>query len=132
MDGQFFPAKVLQCLGGEFELKKGDEIALAFGANGIASPAVLDAAYQAGNRYVCILKDISNLKISCAVENMYRAAKYWTLYLTDDDVLLTMTSYISCLNECSGMYLGTFEETLREVLPPDAEITDPTPGVETE
>ena len=129
LDGQFFPAKVLKCLGGEFELKKGDEIALAFGANGIAPPAILDAAYQTGNRYVCFLKDISDLKTSYTVENMYRATKYQTFYLTDDDVLLTMTSYIACMNECSGMYLDAFEQLLPEVLGPgpDAEITDPTP-----
>ena len=132
LDGQFIPAKVLKCLGGEFELKEGDKIALGFGANVVAPPAILDAAYQAGNRYVCILKDVSSLNLGYTVENAYLATKYQTFYLTDNDVLLTMTSHLACLNECSGMYLDTFEETLREALPPDAEITDPTPGVEAE
>ncbi len=131
--GQFMPAKVVQVLAGSMDVAEGGEIALAFGANGVAPPAILDAAYSEGQRYVCFLRDANNIGLSYTVDDMYSVGKYCTYYLTDSGVLLSMTDHIACISECSGMYLNAFKAEMEELFEaPDAEIDDPTPPVETE
>ena len=121
-------AVVEQVLWGGEDLEPGDTITLGFGADGYVGGMQLERCYFADGRYVCFLLDRRDSSFHC--DRLFSSSKNYTYYLSDQDVLASMTSTPG-LDECSGMYLDAFAERVRGLLP-DAEITDPTPGVETE
>lgn len=128
--GTFRSAIVEQVLWGGKNLEKGDRITLFFGGMAMCPIEDLELTYQEKQRYVCFLYDYR--------ENPYQIPafsieKESTWHLADKDVLVSACSFISCIDECSGMYLNAFEQELTAYLgPPDAELTPVEPELETE
>lgn len=125
----FHPAVIDKVLWGGEGLEKGEEITLRFGA--IWRLKELTPTYQEGGKYVCFLFD--------SLENNYNIPSYYvekteTWHLVDQDVILAATPYIKCVDDCSGMYLNTFETfinaTFETYLPPDAELTPVEPELD--
>lgn len=116
-------AVVEQVLWGGEDLEPGDTITLGFGADGYVGGMELERCYFADGRYVCFLLDRRDSSFHC--DTLFSSSKNYTYYLSDENVIVSMTS-VPGLDECSGMYLDAFTERVCSLLP-DAEITDPTP-----
>lgn len=131
--GLFIPCRIVEVLYGGEKLTAGDEIPLFFASNLTVSPEALEC-YHIGQRYLCFLTDMDGKTRAYKTENFYRAATHSSFYLSDGEVLLSIEDKLEWIDACSGMYLDTFERALPAMMDPgpDAEITDPTPGVETE
>ena len=121
-------ARAVQVLTGS-NVQEGQAITISFGPREVSGGTGLEEVYRTGRQLVCFLQDFPDNAFGRA--DFYRASKDFTYYLTPSGAVLSVTS-LPYVDECSGMYLGTFEETLREVLLPGAEITAPTPETEAE
>ncbi len=134
MEHKVIDAKVEKVLWGNSELQKGDIVTLSFGSTRVSEGRDNESVFLPGERYVCLMQDFyDNIYQK---EGLYRASKDYTYYLTEQDVLISVTSILGA-DDASGMYLDAFERRVIPVMetvhnPPDAEIDDPTPSVETE
>ena len=108
-------AVVKDILWSSSNLKKGDTIVLGFGSTAMTAMADFELIYASGNRYVCFLYDESSLCFN--VENLYSTSKAHSFYLTDKDVLLSVTSAPGP-DSVSGMYLPTFKQLVNETFAP--------------
>jgi len=104
-------AVIKQVLWGGEGLEEGDTIALGFGSTLYVGGMELDAIYLSGNRYVCFLAEESENALP--VEDLYSTAKTHTWYLTQQDVLVSVTSKPG-QDVVSGMYLSAFTDLIYE------------------
>jgi len=115
---------------GSDQLDIGDRITVGFGSKVMTTGVGYEEIFTSDNQYVCFLFDESNLSFN--IDNLYSTAKPYSFYLTDKDVILSVTSAPGP-DSVSGMYLDAFTTLVNETLgPPDAELTPVEPELETE
>lgn len=126
----FTPARVLQVLEGNADLK-GKDINLGWGSLGIVDPGNIGEIYQKDRVFVAILRPAPTS--TDGVNNAFSLSEYATFYITDTGVVLPVTDFIACFNECEGMYVDTFTTTIKEnLISSDAELTPVEPELQTE
>lgn len=107
-----FDAQIASVLWGE-GFSEGDTVTVGFGSTNVTSGMELDASYTEGRRYVMILVDYSDNAFGMV--SLYMTEKSLTYYLTDEDVLLCVTSAPGP-DSCSGMYVDTFQTEITALL----------------
>lgn len=106
-------AVVQEILWGGEELEAGDTVTLGFGDVIVTAGDFLSRTYVPGGRYICFLAERDELGFN--IEHFYATAKPVSYYLTDQDVVLSIMDFAGA-EECSGLYLRTFEERLLETM----------------
>ena len=123
-------AKVKKVLWGGSDLSAGDTITVGFGDIRVVNYGSLEKVFVSGNEYVCFLTDHRYKNFD--VEQLYGASLLRSYYLTNKDVVMSVTSTAG-FDECSGMYLDAFVEKIKTIVsPPDAELTPLEPELEVE
>ena len=123
-------AVIKEILWSNASLNVGDSIVVGFGSTIMTAGVGYEKIFSSGNQYVCFLFDESNL--SFKIDNLYSTAKPYSFYLTNKNVLLSVTSAPGP-DSVSGMYLDAFTTLVNETLgPPDAELTPVEPELQTE
>ena len=102
-------AKIREVLWTKGNLKAGDKVTLGLGPYIVSQ---LEKVYAEGEKLVCILFEPHK---DHGVPNYFLTAKEYTLYLTKDDVLLSVSS-AGGPDSVSGMYLHAFEKLINEAL----------------
>lgn len=105
-------AKIKEALWTKGNLKAGDKVALGLGPKFASYGMELEKTYVEGEKLVCILFEPYK---DHGVPNYFQTAKEYTLYLTKDDVLLSVSS-AGGPDSVSGMYLHAFEKLINEAL----------------
>lgn len=100
-------AEIEQVLWGGEDLAAGETITLSFGSTLLNSPSRQEAAFVAGERYVMIVQEWPDNP--AGAPHFYRAGENASFYLTDDDVVLSVSSQAAA-EEASGLYLDTFTD----------------------
>lgn len=105
-------AKIKEVLWTKGNLKAGDRVSLGVAAHFGSYGMELEKVYAEGQKLVCILYEPNK---EYGVPNFFHTTKEYTLYLTKDDVVLSVSS-AGGPDSVSGMYLHAFEKFMNEAL----------------
>ena len=110
LTGNFCMATVEKTLWGE-EVEAGSLITVGLGSKPLAEALDYKSCFCPGQRYVLLVNQAQNDSIG----SFYAATKYAAFYLTEDDILMSITSDPG-MDECSGMTAAAFADLCRDVL----------------
>lgn len=105
-------AKIEKVLWTKETVKAGDNITLSLAPKIGSYGMELETVYVEGQKLVCVLFEPNK---DYGVEDFFVTTKEYTLYLTKDDVVLSVSS-AGGPDSVSGMYLHAFEKFMNEAL----------------
>lgn len=109
--GNYCFAIVEDILWGGIESEVGEEVVIGLGSSLRAEGLDYKHCFIPGQRYVMLVNQSENDSIGV----FYPTSKYASYYLTDDDILLSITSEPG-FDECSGLTVLAFKNLCGEVL----------------